>query len=251
VKGFLPLLKKEATEQLRTYKLVIVGGVFLFFGITTPLLLKYMPEILKLAGEEFSIEIPPPTAIQSLAEYAGTIGQVGLLVAVLMAMGAISNEMKSGTAIMTLSKPVSRAAFVGAKFTAMSLTFILSLAAASTVAFAYTVWLIEGADIAGYIGLNLLLALFLVFCLAVTLLCSSFFRSSLAAGGVAIALLISQAAVSAIPVIGDWVPGKLLGWGTNLLAGKPDAFWGALAVTLALIAGCLYLAQKILRSKDL
>jgi len=249
--GLFPLIKKEITGQLRTYKLVIVGGVFLFFGITTPLLLRFMPEILELVGEQMVIEIPPPTAMQALAEYAGTIGQVGLLLAVLLAMGSVSGEIKTGTAIMTLSKPVSRFAFVGAKMAALSLTFLLSLAVASAVSFVYTYWLIESIGVSGFLGLNLLLGLFLMFCLALTLLCSSIFRSSLAAGGAAIAILIAQGGFSAVPKIGNYMPGKILGWGINLVAGNPDSYWGALAVTLALTALALYLAQKVLLSKDM
>jgi len=76
--GLAPLLKKEIKEQFRTYRMPIVGGVFLLFGITTPLMLKYLPQLMELAGEQMVIQIPPPTAVQSLAEYAGTIGQVGL-----------------------------------------------------------------------------------------------------------------------------------------------------------------------------
>ena len=102
MKGLTPLLKKELKEQLRTYKLLIVGGIFIVFGITTPLMLKFLPEILKIAGEQMVLDIPPPTAAQSLAEYAGTIGQVGVLVAVLIAMGCIANELRRGTVVMTL-----------------------------------------------------------------------------------------------------------------------------------------------------
>ncbi len=251
MKGLTPLLGKEITEQIRTYKLIIVGGVFLFFGISTPLLLKYLPDILRLAGEQMIIEMPPPTATQALAEYASTIGQTGMLIAVLMTMGAISNEMRHGTALMTLSKPVDRGAFVSAKLIALSLNFTASLILASIVSFAYTVWLIEGADIIPFIGLNLLLALYLVFCIALTLLCSSFFRSSLAAGGIAIAVLFSQAALSIVPIIGDYMPNALIGWGINLVAAQPDTYWGALAITVTIIALSLYLAQKVLRKKDL
>jgi len=55
------------------------------------------------------IQLPTPTAAMSLAEYAGNIGQIGALIAVLMAMGGIANELKSGTAVMTLSKPSAAA----------------------------------------------------------------------------------------------------------------------------------------------
>jgi ABC-2 type transport system permease protein len=251
LKGLLVLIKKELTEQIRTYRLVIVGGVFIFFGLSTPVLLKYLPEILKLVGEQMVIDIPPPTSIQSLAEYADTAGQVGLLMTVLLAMGSIANEIKSGTALMTLVKPVDRGAFVTAKLLALSLNFSICFLVASAVCFAYTYWLIGPTALVPYIGLNLLLVLFLVFCLSVTLLCSSLFNSSLAAGGVSIVVLISQAGLSAVPMIGDYMPGKLLGWGTNLMAHRPEAYWGALAVAIIISAGCIYMAQLILRKRDL
>ncbi len=249
--GLLPLLKKELREQLRTYRVVIVAGVFLFFGLTTPILLKYLPDIIKLAGQNVPVDIPPPTAAQSLLEYAGTIGQVGVLVAVLVAMGTVANERSRGTAVMTLSKPVTRAAFVGAKWAASSLTFLASLAAASLVCLGYTVWLIGPASAMGFAGQNLLLALFLLFCLALTVYFSSLFRSSLAAGGIAIALIIGQAGLSVVPVAGDLLPGKLLTWGNNLVNGSGPAYPWALAVTIVATGVCLYFAQRTLKKKDL
>lgn len=249
--GLGPLLVKEIKEQLRTYRLVIVGGIFLLFGISTPLTLKYLPEILKMTGEDIIIEIPPPTAVEALTEYSGTIGQIGVLITVLIAMGCIASELRQGTAIITLSKPVSRLAFVSAKLIAVSLTFIVSMAVSSAFCYAYTVWLIESADIMAFIGLNLLLGLFLVFCLSVTMFFSSVFRSSLAAGGVAIALLIAQAGLSAIPRIGNYMPGKILGWGNNLLAGSGETYWPALAITAVIIIICVYGAQRLLRNRDI
>jgi ABC-2 type transport system permease protein len=249
--GLMPLLKKEIMEQLRTYRLLIVGCIFLFFGITTPLMLKYLPQIIELAGGAgMEITFPPPTAIDSLVEYAGTLGQLGVLVAVLIAMGSIANELRHGTAVITLSKPVSRAAFVNAKLIAMGLTFLVSLAAASLLCYGYTVWLIGKADVSAFIGQNLLLGLFLVFCLAVTLMFSGLFKSSLAAGGISIAVLIGQGVLSAIPRIGDFFPGRLLSWGNLLLTGGGKSYWLALAITAVIIIVCIYLAQRWLRSKE-
>ena len=248
--GMACLLKKEFKEQIRTYRFLIVGGIFLFFGITTPLTLKYLPQIIQLAGEQIPIEIPPPTAVQSLAEYAGTIGQLGVLMTVLIGMGAVANELKSGTALLTLSKPVTRSAFITAKVFAMSTTFVISLALASLVCFAYTVWLIGGAEILPFVEMNLLMAVFLVFCLAITILYSALFKSSLAAGGLAIGTLIGQALLSSLPGVGNYIPGKLLGWGSGLLSGSTTTYWWSLGVTVVLIVGCLYLARSVLRRKE-
>lgn len=250
MKGFGALFKKEIMEQLRTYRVVVVGGVFLLFGLTTPLLLKYLPEFIKLAGEQMQVTVPPPTAAQSLVEYSGTIGQIGVLVAVLVVMGCVANELQRGTAVITLSKPASKAAFVTAKLAAMSLTFLASLAVASAVCLGYTVWLIGPADARSFFALNLLVAVFLVFCLAVTVLFSSLFRSSLAAGGISIALLVAQAGLSVLPFIGDYMPGKLLGWG-NALFGGTKSYWPAFAITVILTVLCVYLAQRALRNKEM
>ena len=50
--GFSVLLKKELKEQLRTHKLLIAVVVFLLFGLGTPLLIKYTPQLIELAGED-------------------------------------------------------------------------------------------------------------------------------------------------------------------------------------------------------
>ena len=252
MKGLGPLLKKELKEQFRTYRWLIVGGIFLLFGITTPLMLKYLPEILKFAGDQLTIiDIPTPTAVQSLSEYTGTIGQIGVLVAVLVAMGSIANELRHGTALITLSKPVSRLAFVTAKLIAVSLTFIGSMVLASVFCYAYTVWLIESSDVMSFVGQNLLLGLFLIFCLAVTLLFSSLFKSSLAAGGISLAIIVAQAGLTALPRFGDYMPGSLLNWGIELLKGNGESYWWALVITVVVIIFCVYFAQRTLQHKDL
>jgi len=249
--GFIPLLKKELKEQWKTNKVLILSSVFLLFGISIPLSYKYMPDLLKLSKQPINITIPTFTAGQTLAGYAGNIGQVGLLVIVLVAMGAVATELRSGTAVITLSKPISYSAFINTKFLAMSLNIIFSLTVASLVCFAYTFWLIGSSDIISYIGMNLLLLVFLEFSLAVTLICSCLFKSSVACGGLSLGILIFQAIISSLPVIGKYMPGKLLDWGNNLLTGSNITYWWSLGIALALTFGCLVLAPQALKSKEI
>ena len=152
---------------------------------------------------------------------------------------------------MTLSKPVSRSAFVISKLLAVSITFLISMTAASVVCLGYTVWLIQGTAVWPFVGMNLLLGLFLVFCVAVTLLFSSLYKSSLAAGGLAIGVIIVQGIISAIPVIGKYMPGVLLSWGINLMSGHSTNYWWAMGITVAAIAACVYFAQQFLKNRDL
>ena len=251
MKGFLPLLKKEIKEQIRTHRLLIVGGVFLFFSLTAVLSLVYLPEIIKMSGQDLQISIPPVTAVQALGEFSSTMVQMGVFVMTLIAMGMIANEVKHGTALLTLSKPVSRGAFIGAKFVALNLTLLISLWFSAIVSYAYTVWLIGSTPFGPFVILTLLLSLFLILCVAVTLLFSTLFKSSLAAGGLALGVIIAQGIFSSLPVIGDYFPGKLTGWGINLLSGIGKDYWWALLITLVLIAVCLLLAQRNLKNKEM
>ncbi|APV44850.1 ABC-2 type transport system permease protein [Dehalogenimonas formicexedens] len=251
--GFKTLLFKELKEQFRTYRLLIVSGVFLFFGLTTPLMLKYLPEIIKLAGEDVTgIPLPPPTALEALTEYSATALQVGLLVVILITMGAIAGERSRGTAVMTLSKPVGIGAFVTAKLVAISSTFIAGLVLGGIGAYAYTVMLLGDANLSGFIGQTLLLALFMVFSIATTLVFSAMFRNALAAGGISIAVLLTGAAITQVPYVGRVIPNSLTSWGNHLVAGQTGgAEWLALGVTVALIALAAYLATTILKRKEI
>jgi ABC-2 type transport system permease protein len=251
MKGLIPLLKKEIKQQLRTHRLLIVGSVFLCFGLMAPLLQYFMPEIIKMAGEQMIIELPPPTFLQAFSDYAAYFGQFGILISVLVAMGAIANEQKQGTALITLSKPVNTGAFVNAKFIAMSLTFLVAQAAAAVFCFAYTTWLIGEAPLLPFIWMNLLIVSFLIFCLAITLVFSSLFKSSLAAGGMAIGTIFGMGILSSLPAVGNYLPSKILGWGINLLSGTGENYWGALGVTVLGIILCLYFSQTILKRKEI
>jgi len=250
--GFKTLLAKELKEQFKTFRLLIVAGVFLFFGLSTPVLTKYTPELIERFGEGLVIEMPPPTALQSLVEYSATVLQVGLLVVVLITMGAIAGERKNGTALMTLSKPVSAGAFVTAKLIAISATFIAGLALGGLGAFGYTWLLFDDGNLVGFLAQTGLVAVYMVFCIAVTLVFSAVFRNALAAGGLAVAALITGTALTVIPYVGRVMPGSITSWGNHLVAGEAGgAEWLALGVTVVLIAAGAWLATQILKGKEI
>jgi ABC-2 type transport system permease protein len=250
--GLMVLLKKELLEQWRTSRIIIVGGIFLFFGLSTPLLIKYLPELIKIAGQGMVIEMPPPTAVQAMTEYTGTMMQFGVLIAVLVAMGAIAKERESGTAALVLTKPVGRLAFILAKFKAMGTTLLLATVAGGLACWGYTYALFGEAPVLGFTGQNLLLLLYLILALAQTILFSSIFKSQLAAAGLGLVAIIIESLIVALPWIGKYSPGELTAWGNALVAGVPfPAAWGAVVVTLGLILLSLYLAWVILRKKEL
>ena len=161
--GFWVLLRKELKEQFKTSKVLIVVAVFLFFGLGTPILTKYLPEIIKSAGTGgLTIEMPPPTSADSLVGYMSNMTQFGVLVAVLVAMGAIAREIETGTASIVLSKPVGRLAFILAKLKAESFTFFVALVLGGLACWGYTLILFGDANALGFFYQNLLFGLFRV-----------------------------------------------------------------------------------------
>ena len=184
--GLGALIKKELQEQLKTYKLPIVAGVFtVLFGLGLPLMIHYLNIHIVVGDAE--LEMPVMTGVEVLGAYAGHLELWGVLTVILIGMGAIARERKSGTAAMTLCKPVGRGAFVIAKLVGLGVTFFISLGLAGLVCYNFTYILFEEVNgLPAFLYLNLLLGLFFLACLSMVLLCSSLFKHQLAAGGVGI-----------------------------------------------------------------
>ena len=67
---------------------VVLAVIFLFFGLASPVLAKYTPEIVKLAASSIDIHVPTPTIKDAVAQLIKNLSQVGVLTAILLAMGA-------------------------------------------------------------------------------------------------------------------------------------------------------------------
>ena len=90
------LLVKELTEQWRTGRLLVVAVIFLIFGLTSPILAKYTPDIVKLAASSVAIHVPTPTMKDAVVQLVKNLSQLGALVAILLTMGTVAGEKESG-----------------------------------------------------------------------------------------------------------------------------------------------------------
>ena len=130
--GFGALLRKELLEQWRTTRIQLVATVFLLVGLSSPLLARFTPEILKaVANGQFQITLPTPTAADAYDQLAKNLGQFGALIAVLLAMGSVATEKERGTAALILTKPAGRGAFLAAKLVAIAATLAVATAIAA------------------------------------------------------------------------------------------------------------------------
>lgn len=226
--GFSTLLRKELLEQWRTRRMVIVGVVFLLFGLGSPLIAKYTPEIVRAVGTGMpgaTIELPPPTTADAVGQFAKNVGQLGILIAILLAMGSVAAEKERGTAAFVLTMPAGRGAFLMAKLVALGTTLLVAMALATVGAWVYTTVLFEPLPVAGTVAMGLLLWLELLAFAAITFLASTAFASQLVAGGVGFVALVVASIVAAIPVVGDWSPVGAAGVAIDLGLGTVPATW--------------------------
>jgi ABC-2 type transport system permease protein len=251
--GLGPLLRKELLEAWRTRRMLVVAIVFTAFGIASPYLARYLPELIKsLAGGQVQIVIPPPTVGDAADQFLKNLGQAGILTAVLLAMGSVAVEKERGTAALVLSKPASRGAYLLAKMLAITATLGIGLLIASVGGYAYTALLFEALPPVGWAAMTALLLLMLVVYGAVTFLGSVLTRSSIAAAGIGVGGLLVVALVSVLPTIGSYSPGGLSAPGRALALGiDPGPVIGPVLVNFGLLAGLFLVSWVAFRRQEL
>jgi ABC-2 type transport system permease protein len=251
--NFFTVFRKEMLEQWRTSRFIIVAAVLVAFGMSSPLLAKFTPEMLKLIPNvppEIFAAFPTPTVADAIGQYIKNMSQFGILLALLMTMGVVVQEKERGTAAFFLTRPVSRETFLLAKFASMALTFIASLSLAAIGCWYYTYVFFEPLPWGPFLIMNgLMLIIFLVY-MALSLLGSTLARSNGIAVGFAFLFLIIIGGIGALPSIGDYFPGRLFGWGAALVMGGTDSAWPALGVSLGIIAAALIVACLVFRRQE-
>ena len=251
---FVTAVRKELAQMWRTKRFLVIVTVFLLFGLGSPLLAKFTPEMFRnLEGMEMFAEmIPEPTIADAMGQYIKNLTQFGFIIAVLIGMGAVAGEKERGTAAMILSKPLPRWAFLLSKFTAQSLVYGVSFLLASLGAYYYTMILFEPFTLGPFLFGNLLLWLWISVFAAVTILASTVANATGAAAGMALVGSVVLLLAGSLPKIGQFAPGGLVAWASQLgLADSVPANGGAIAANIAIIIVCLITAIAALETQEI
>ncbi|NKI20522.1 ABC transporter permease [Paenibacillus dendritiformis] len=250
------LARKEGLEMVRSYKLLWVPLVFLMLGISQPLVMKYLPDILSWSGS-----LPPgldmafpelqPGAI--MAQILNQFGTVGLLVLVLSLMSTVSGEIHAGTAGAVLVRPVSYGAFVASKCLAAAALTLVSFLFGYGAGWYYTEMLFGNVPAAEGVAAGACYGLWMLFAANVTLLMSSWLRSGAASAALTLGLVLLLSLAQSWRIPGArYLPSALSANAAALL--MPDArtepISGAIAVAIVLSAACAVLAVILLETRN-
>ena len=249
---FRTLLAKEFREQWRTWKAIVFLAVFLITGMISPVLAKYTPELLKMVPNippALASLIPVASLPDAVAQYIKNTEQFGILLVILLTMGAVAQEKERGTAAMLLTKPVSRSAVILAKWVAGMTIVLVGLVADGLACLAYTAVLFSPIPFGEFWLLNLFMLVVLGVYLSVSLMASAMARSQALAAAGAFGGLIVLSIVGSLPRVNEFMPGQLVTWGTSLIFKGDVSAWPALAVSVgiiiaALAAGCAWFERE-------
>ena len=220
--GFTSLVRKELVEQWRTFRLPAMGLVFLVFGLMSPLLAKYSPELVEQFAGDIEISFPAPTSKDAIDQIIRNLAQTGPIAAILLGMGAIATEKQRGTAALILTKPVTRSAFIVAKFIGLMSTLGCGVVLGCAAGYVYTAILFERPPVGGYTLFTLLILLSITVYAAITFLSSTVLKSALPAAGVGLAALVITVALAALPGIGGFMPVGPYAPASDLALAKPS-----------------------------
>jgi len=249
------LLWKEWLEQRRSYRLLAAVIVLAIAGILGPLTAKYLPQMLASMAdlpEGLAAMLPAADISMAIGEYSDNLVEFGALLALLLPMAAVVGEKVQGTAALSLSKPISRLSYVGAKFAVQSLTLLLAVVAASAIGYLYVGVLFGWLDPLAFAAANSMYWVYLTVLLSLTILASTLARSTVASAGMAFGALIALGILGSIPAISAYLPSALLAWGRALALGLPaEPAWAALAVSIGLSLAAVTGAWQALRRQEL
>ncbi len=252
--GFRAFLAKEVRETRRTWRLWVIPGILVFFGVTSPVLAAVTPALLRATAERSPgvvLQFPPPTAADAYLQYLGNLAQVALLAVIIAGAAAVASERRAGTAVLMLTKPLSRAGFVLAKAVVAIGLLVVATAVGSALCVVTTIALFDAGRIPAFLAsVGVWLALAAMFTTLMLLLSAALDRQAPAAG-VGIAVYVALFVLTGFPLLRDTTPAGLMAANDALLKGRDVALLWPLLTTVALTGAFATAAVAVFRRKEL
>lgn len=249
------LWRLEWLRLLRTHRLLAIVMVYLFFGLTGPLTVRYLDKLLGAVGTSgVQVRFPTPTPADGIGQFTRNASQIGLLVVVLVAAAALAFDSRREMAVFLRSRIDKVYRIVLIAYAMSAAAAVSGFALGMLAAWYETAVLIGPVPVADLLLGTLLGAVFLAFAIAVVALSAALTRGTLATAGLSLGILLTMAIVGGLggTVTGRWTPTALSGAAADLLlTGKPGDYLPATIVTGIATAACLAGAVALTRRREL
>ena len=241
---FNVLLHKEFLEAWRSWKFLWIPLVFALLGMSDPLINYYMMDVLNAVGnlpEGFAITMPDLAPADLLQASIGQFQMIGLLVLIGAFVGTISKERANGMATLLYIRPISFAAYFMSKYVVMSTIGLISIVAGFTASVYYTIVLYGKFEVTMLLASFITYFVWLLFVLAITLLMSAAFKTTVATAGAFIIIFGGQIIDAIVGIFWTVTPWKLPGYGVQLIRGTMEKsdYWWSIVLTVLLLLICI------------
>jgi ABC-2 type transport system permease protein len=229
------LWKLEWLRMTRSSKGIALVGVFVFFGIIGPLSAAYIGEILEQFGGGIEVTFPEPTAADGITQYVGNVQQIGLLVLVMIAAGALTMESRYEMAVFLRTRVRNARQLLAPRFVVVAASGVFAFAVGLLVAWYETAVLIESPDAGAMAAIFALGATYLVFAVAVVAFAGTHLKKVLPSVMLTLGILLIVPIFGLFPPVAEWLPSHLLGSSNDLLRGGEVAdYWRSFVVTVGM-----------------
>lgn len=243
----------EWLRLVRTRRLVGLAAVYLFFGLTSPPLARYLPEILEATGSGgITVLAAEPRPLDGIGGFTSNTVQVGLLVFAFVVASALAVDAHREMAVflrtrvpryrdLLLPKYVTTVAAGGA-------CFLLGTLAAW---YGTVVWLGALDPVGVVVGAAMGVG-YLAFVGAVAAVLGTRLESVVATAVTTLAVALVLGIVGSVGAVGEWLPSDLPG-ALPVLAtgGDVTPYLRSVAVTVAATGALLALAARLGGSREL
>jgi ABC-2 type transport system permease protein len=253
----MTLFQKELLENWRNKKWIWVPLVIILLSIMDPLTTYFLPQIIESVGgmpEGTVFEIPKMEPAQVIMMSLSQLSSLGVLVIVLILMGTIAGERKSGVSELVLVKPVSYMNYISSKWVSYLLLVWVSLFLGLLVSWYYINILFGTLTLGEFLTVFFFYGLWLTLVVSLTIFYNTVFKS---AGLVAFFTILTIMLMSIITQIFqhvlEWSPNNLSSYileslSTGEISSDLLATAGAallLSVVLLVLSGIIFKRKEM------
>ncbi len=243
MKALLAFTKKEWMEQLRSGKLLLLGILFVLFGIMNPAIAKLTPWLLETLADELAqsgmtVASVAVSAMDSWVQFFKNV-PMGLIVFVLLESSIFTREYQSGTLVLALTKGLDRYKVVIAKAAVLCLLWTISYWLCFGITYGYNAYFWDNA-----VAQNLPFSAFCWWLFGLWTVALMVFFSTLAKSNAAVLLgtggaVLASYLIGLLPKCKEYMPTRLMD-GNSLIYGIEGAqtYMAAVVIAAVLCVAC-------------
>ena len=256
MRSLFACIRKDTTEQLRSGRLVLLGILFVLFGIMNPAVAKLTPWLLDVMAEslaESGMTVTDVTvsAMDSWVQFFKNV-PMALIAFVLLESSILTKEYGSGTLVLSLTKGLDRFKVVVSKATVTTVLWTAGYWLCFGITYAYNAYFWDNA-----IAQNLIFSVVCWWLLGVWVTSMMILFSTLAGSGTGVLLgcggvVLASYLLGMIPRVGKYLP-TMLSDGTSLIYGVSEAkdYVAAIVITAVVSLACFAASIPVFNKKQL